>query len=359
MKSPIGQHFWLAAGILFAIVAAITLFVALRAPRETPPCATYECRTQTLDALAHRDGIRAAAAYLDREVGAYPDAGMRHLLLHELGHDAYHLSHDPQKALNVLPAQAYDEKHFFDYYGYSHGVVEAFFADEAGTKPLSELMRESCGQYSASTISSLIPASFETVKVFECFHATGHGTMAIEHNDVLKALADCGTLEIPRLVWACAGGVFMENAMLYLPRYKVYEPKPFVVAHPASFCRTLEEHNRFECAREAGVAYSQMHYPTTDFAAAIEECQLLDGADRTACVATLFLAHAPMLFQNGATEAAAHCRTMGSAYEGQCVRMVATDLKRRNGQAENLQTFCNAADKELRSDCLAANPWYK
>ncbi|HEX8907459.1 MAG TPA: hypothetical protein VF771_21580, partial [Longimicrobiaceae bacterium] len=90
--------------------------------------------------------------------------------------------------------------------GCYHGVIQAYFADakggEAGVTP--EKLNGLCQPYRSNEGRWL---------QFQCAHGIGHGLMAVESHNLLRALDSCDQLGDTFEKQACWGGAFMENVV--------------------------------------------------------------------------------------------------------------------------------------------------
>ncbi|MBV9109827.1 MAG: hypothetical protein JO306_10510, partial [Gemmatimonadetes bacterium] len=88
--------------------------------------------------------------------------------------------------------------------GCYHGVIQAYFADrrggDAGVTP--QKLNALCLPYRSAEGRWL---------QFQCAHGIGHGLMAVESHDLLRALDSCDLLADSFEKQACWGGAFMEN----------------------------------------------------------------------------------------------------------------------------------------------------
>ena len=82
--------------------------------------------------------------------------------------------------------------------GFYHGAIEEFIR-ENGTDNLSQKIAKLCEKFSTQ------------FGKFECLHGLGHGIMAFEDYDLIKALDACDKLGTDYERGSCYGGVFMEN----------------------------------------------------------------------------------------------------------------------------------------------------
>ncbi|HSU16607.1 hypothetical protein [Longimicrobium sp.] len=90
--------------------------------------------------------------------------------------------------------------------GCYHGVIQAYFADrrggDAGVTP--QKLNGLCLPYRSASGRWL---------QFQCAHGIGHGLMAVESHNLLRALDSCDLLGDTFEKQACWGGAFMENVV--------------------------------------------------------------------------------------------------------------------------------------------------
>ncbi|SOD03785.1 hypothetical protein SAMN05216486_1181 [bacterium JGI 053] len=90
--------------------------------------------------------------------------------------------------------------------GCYHGVIQAYFGDSRGTQGgvTPAKLNGLCQPYRAPDKRWL---------EFQCAHGIGHGVMAVESHNLLRALDSCDILADSFEKQACWGGAFMENVV--------------------------------------------------------------------------------------------------------------------------------------------------
>jgi len=122
-----------------------------------------------------------------------------HVLAHGIGIAAYQSPETVSQTFALCTADFQS--------GCYHGVVQAYFADKRGGDAggLSEQkLNALCAPYRSNEKRWL---------QFQCAHGIGHGVMAVESHNLLRALDSCDLLSERFEEEACWGGAFMENVV--------------------------------------------------------------------------------------------------------------------------------------------------
>lgn len=158
-----------------------------------------DCLEKALISVIRPAGVDKAMAALllianqDRDV-----ARDGHVFAHGIGIAAYQ---SPETVAQTFALCTADFQS-----GCYHGVVQAYFADphggDAGITPAK--LNGLCAPYRSGDKRWL---------QFQCAHGIGHGVMAVESHDLLRALDSCDLLGDRFEEEACWGGAFMENVV--------------------------------------------------------------------------------------------------------------------------------------------------
>jgi hypothetical protein len=100
--------------------------------------------------------------------------------------------------------QTYAHGDNFCWSGYYHGAIETVAQQLGPTKIIAQL-NDVCDKFKKTK-----QYSFDH---FNCVHGMGHGLMAVQGDDLFKALKSCRGYEGNWQQQSCYGGVFMENVM--------------------------------------------------------------------------------------------------------------------------------------------------
>lgn len=119
-------------------------------------------------------------------------------------------------------------------FGCFHGVTEAALKAN-GINTISNIERACLKIFPATT----------TVNAMNCIHGVGHGVLAMENYDHVKALNDCNLLS-PEYQRYCYDGVFME--------YAAFAPKSkYAMENIWQFCTDLDPQLHVQCAQQQPV----------------------------------------------------------------------------------------------------------
>jgi plastocyanin len=159
--------------------------------------------------------------------------------------------------------------------GYYHGAMEAFLK-ERGTDNLAENINQLC---------SLFDTGFGK---FECLHGVGHGVLAYENYNLLKAIEVCGRLGDQFAISSCHGGMFMENIVAgqglgATPGHET----DWVSDDPHYPCNAIGDDfsTRYQCYQMQ--TSWMLHLNKYDFDAAAEECLNADADMIPVCFKSL------------------------------------------------------------------------
>lgn len=161
-----------------------------------------ECYNAGLLATMRAQGIPAAMTVLDRLSAA--DVAVKrdgHMYAHSLGLAAYSgadkVGTTFRQCLPTFQSGCY------------HGVIQAYFADMAGSGGADSLTADAindlCKDYRDSAEGDWL--------LFQCVHGMGHGLAQVSGHDLKRTLAGCDELREHWEREGCYGGAFMENIM--------------------------------------------------------------------------------------------------------------------------------------------------
>lgn len=354
--------------IFFVLVAvlgtgAFTLYGRKQSADPRGPCgappgayACYDRYAARMREIAETQGIAAGMAYLN-ELRQTSDYHVTHTVLHVLGHEAYLQTHDVKKALAYLPPEADTLKHYFDFDGFPHGILEAFFMHQRDRAPLDTLIREACADYFNGPLPDEARDPLGYLKMSRCFHAAGHALMFVANDDVDRALPFCNALpELPMRSW-CRIGVFMENAYLYSPHYRPDAPRPSVEGDSMhSLCERLKGEGQEQCMRLVG--WSLLRKNETDYRGALAQCESLEKMGRNECLSMLGQLFLPRLFGNSIQTLADICNGLPATDRVVCIKNVSWGIKMGvAGYINKDLPFCNLVAPEFKERCAHPFPF--
>lgn len=150
---------------------------------------TVENKTE-LELLLRTFGAEAVMSRLLEETGGGTVIDC-HNQAHEVGRIAY----------LVYGAEVFETGDESCHSGFYHGAMESFISD-TGTTNIATNIEQLCDVFGTR------------FGLFECLHGVGHGVLAYEDYDLLRALDVCGELSTEFAQTSCYGGVFMENVVV-------------------------------------------------------------------------------------------------------------------------------------------------
>lgn len=199
MKRLIGRLWWVLPIIVLAGAVFLVWFM-LRPQSQVVSCtgqyaSQFSCWQQRYNAMVKEQSPEAAFADFKQtyNVNAYVKSNC-HQIAHVIGRAA-------AKKYDTL-AETYKHGDNFCWSGYYHGAVETIAAQIGPQKIISQI-NQVCAPF----------ANAPTFDHYNCVHGMGHGLMAIEDDDLFKALALCDKFSDQWSQESCYSGVFMENVM--------------------------------------------------------------------------------------------------------------------------------------------------
>jgi len=217
-----------------------------------PPSATmtaeeYESIQSQLFSVLNNQNPKVALLQL-RERMEGDNAVIRscHLLVHEIGHEAY------RKYGNFIDALKYQDTICNS--GYLHGVIESHFSEVEDVFPV---MKEICNQYPNRSYLS-----------WQCYHGIGHGVMFFTSNDLPMSLDLCDAYNTKFARSTCANGVFMEN----FNSHQEFHPTKFLKVDDLFYpCNEQKKRYRKACYLYTPTSYLNLN--VNDYAGALKWCE--------------------------------------------------------------------------------------
>lgn len=171
--------------------------VGMIACADTKRAEDFSCWEQRYEAMVAEQSPQAALADARQAYNTIPYVKTNcHQIAHRIGRAA------GRKYGDV--SQAYAQGNDFCWSGYYHGVMEAI-ADQMGVDKIMANINNIC-----EGIRKEKEYSFYH---YNCVHGLGHGLMAVQENELSKALKSCESLSGSWQQESCYSGVFMENVM--------------------------------------------------------------------------------------------------------------------------------------------------
>lgn len=206
---------WIAAAIMVVAIVGAGLIVTLWQPakaasqqgavRSVSQCdkgsdqsKTFRCYATYYATKAYNDGEAAAMDDVKQE---YNTSGYVKAQCHQLTHIIGRTSYKKWGSLD----KAYANGDSFCWSGFYHGGIEQAISDIGAARVKSD------APSICDTFAKKRQYSFDH---FNCVHGLGHGLMAVDDYDLMKALASCDVLKLDWERQSCQGGVFMENVMV-------------------------------------------------------------------------------------------------------------------------------------------------
>jgi hypothetical protein len=157
----------------------------------------FSCWQQRYGAMVQQQSPEAAFADFKQAYASQPFVKTNcHQIAHVIGRAA------AQKYHGLSETYAHGDN--FCWSGYYHGAVETVAAELGSEKILSQI-NTVCADFMKSR-----PYSFYH---YNCVHGMGHGIMAVQNDELFKALASCDGFDGQWQQESCYSGVFMENVM--------------------------------------------------------------------------------------------------------------------------------------------------
>src|SRR5579859_4613913 len=216
----------------------------------------YNTMSVKLTALVQQQNPRVALEALKKEMNQDPKVNAScHELLHELGRASYTKYHDFAKAMEYRDETCVS--------GYTHGVIEAYFAQNNDAVSSLTLL---CQKYPQDTYIK-----------WECIHGVGHGLMYYSGNNLPFSLRTCDVFKTAVEQGACYNGVFMEN----FNADTLLHPSRFVsLTDPFMSCKNSQKF-KAECYENAPIYYFNQR--NDDYLGALRWCDTLSLTDQLAC----------------------------------------------------------------------------
>lgn len=237
--------------------------------------------------------------------------------------------------------------------GCYHGVIQAYFADsrggDAGVSPAK--LNGLCEPYRSPEKRWL---------EFQCAHGIGHGLMAVESHDLLRALDSCDLLNQQFDREACWGGAYMENVVNATQPHHMHVTRVAdVAAHDSS--RAMGGHDMAAMAgHDMGSmpGMAGMHHDEAQTFKALDPndplypCDVVKEQHRRACY---LMQTSAILFRNKGDfrDAAAQCAKAPEEYRSTCYISLGRDA---NSWAREIPQraigYCSAAPAEGLPYCI-------
>lgn len=318
--------------------------------------ATLDCYMESAVNIAKSRGIVASLEYVHEDVLKNSVYQIVHLVLHGVGHEAYHRTHDVERSMGFIALFYAKEPPEFSYTldGYRHGVFQAFFDENKANRTIQELMQESCFKYfHIARVEDM--RSDQRIPAEQCFHAVGHAVLYAYDNNIDKALVGCEVLPHSWMQNWCFYGVFMEYSYLYWPFWMHEKPMPSMPESMTILCDRVHVNQRDACSRMVGRAY----FSKGGLMGALKQCALVEERHRRNCVIETAAPLVPSVYKNNFKKMVNVCREvgseLGSTYEGACIYGVASGIKMGSaGFSYREEPFCNLVEDKFQDDCLRA-----
>lgn len=323
------QKFGLFFILVLALVGLSALFSSSPPEEETGTIAFEEFQNKYTtileEALAIIDtqGVPQAIEYTVHDGAEGATYGIRHFVLHEVGHRAYfEADEDIARALAFLPENA-SESHLYQIYdGYAHGVLHSFFTEERDIKTEEELVNASCPKYVNHT-------TMPDMRGFECFHGVGHAFMYSQNYDVTEALNSCANIAHAWKHQPCYYGVFMELTYPYWPFGGVALSPEGVVVDDSFFavCEQLEGEQKEMCAHFVGEAHWASRLG--DIEGAITQCmKFSEPTHQSLCVQRLSVFQIPNLYRDDLKGMVEFCLSLETEHtQNTCIRGITEGIQ--------------------------------
>lgn len=309
---------------------------------------TYEYYSKKTIEILNSKGIIEALKYVNETVSKNAGYGLTHMIIHIIGHEAYHKTGSLKKAMSYLPECSFTEECFWDYDGYQHGVFQSFFDYNRNVKPVSELMQQACSEYYNSTLLASNNVSKRLIST-QCFHALGHALMSLNNNDVFRSLSDCEKLPEEIMKDRCFYGVFMENSYLQIPYYEPNAPRPFAADETITICKNVKDNQKLPCSNF--VAWSML-IKGEDINKSFGLCFELEEKYRRPCVSLAAKHFIPNLLRDNFTGMIETCENLGP-YEEICIAGIAAGIRQRGAGAQYKNfPFCDIVNAKFKKSCL-------
>jgi hypothetical protein len=267
-----------------------------------------------------------------------------HVLAHGIGIAAYQSPETVSQTFALCTADFQS--------GCYHGVVQAYFADSRGGDAglSAQKLNALCAPYRSAEKRWL---------QFQCAHGIGHGVMAVESHDLLRALDSCDLLTEGFEEEACWGGAFMENVVNATQPHHMHVTQVADVGAAAG-----HEGHDMAGMDHGGHDMSAMDHAGHDAHAAAQPFKALDDAEplypctvvkehhRRACY---LMQTSAILFRNNGDfrDAARQCQRSPEAYRTTCWISLGRDANSwGRGSRERAIAYCTAAPDVGQPYCI-------
>ena len=307
----------------------------------------HKCYKGKLIDILHSKGIKASLEFANSTINTKTNYLLGHIILHELGHKAYHKTSDLNKTLQFLPSCFYTTECLWRFDGFKHGVFQSYFKDKLKEKPMVDIIREACEPYFDSSMLNAPLNSSDRFLSAHCFHASGHAIMAATNNDVSKSLFYCDELPDFKMKDICYYGVFMEYTFLYI--YNQKEPSIPSNISMVELCSTLDGRQKFLCSHFVAWQY---FFTGKNYNYSLSRCLVLDKNYTVPCIligARLIL---PAVFKNNFDKIIEACKDFGPELVNACISGAAFGI-RQGVAGYNFEDypFCSLPKIPNQSDC--------
>jgi hypothetical protein len=239
--------------------------------------------------------------------------------------------------------------------GCYHGVIQAYFADRSGGD----------AGVTAGKLNALC-TSWRSARGrwldFQCAHGIGHGLMAVESHDLLRALDSCDLLTDSFEKQACWGGAFMENVV------NATAPHHMAVTHVADAGdaaaghemagHDMSGHEGHDMAGMPGMAgmdhggHGAQAFKALDPDDPLYPCDIVKPQHRSACY---LMQTSAMLWRNHGNfrDAAETCQTAPADMQRTCFVSLGRDANSwGRGNPDRAIALCEQAPEAAQPNCI-------
>lgn len=287
------------------------------------------CYQQAFANRVYNDGPRPALRLLERKMQTDRAVSTGcHRIAHAMGGAALVRFEDDVDA-------AFAEGSAACFSGYYHGIIEQAFAG-VSEEELADRARGICDSRELGRDAFL---------AFQCDHGLGHGLMLHTRYDLPLALDTCDRVGSSQAVYACQGGVFMENFTSF---YEVSSEwiRDDDLLYP---CNDVDDGRKFACYMI--VTARILPEVDWDWERAVEICRTAESKWRYVCFRSF---GRDAISTNAYNQRIARrlCR-LTAEMEPECVYSVALHLATNDGHVENAGHFCRETPAHMRLQCFA------
>ncbi len=365
------KRYWVLGAAFLALLAAITFFFPNNIERiwliyGLDPCQphknyyfdhyqeTYNCYYDKTSKIVYNEGTQAGLEYMEQVVSPKTNFGLSHIIMHEVGHEAWHST----ESLDIALARAPDVETLEEYWkvdGFVHGVFHGYFEHEYNETPIADMVK-GCSDYPMEIQNSQLHP-VEKLKALDCFHAMGHGMMSRNGNKVGKSIKDCDLIQGDDARHMCYYGAFMENAYLYLPFYFPEAPRPDVKgAHSLHVCANYTADKLRWCALFPAWSLVLQGSQVED---AFKICgSFLDIEARKACIQLPSKHMLPRQKKGDYEQILDTCLALSDELEGTCIQWASNGIRQGvAGYGKNIREFCAIVPRQYQGTCLNTHPY--